>query len=87
MPSGLSDKLYWRDVPHTMRFHCYAKVRTGCFQSLCGKYTIERSGGQASERPEAVLRCALCDGAEIDRRGWEESGPVLKPRMNGGVKS
>lgn len=43
--------------------------------SLCGAWNSERSDGQAIRRPIAILRCGTCDGAEMERRGWDESGP------------
>lgn len=84
--SGLKDKLYWREVG-AMNFHCFKRVEgsrggtTAHCRSLCGRHEIKRSGGQASRRPESILRCGYCDGAEMQRRGWEESGPTLEPRL------
>lgn len=90
MPSGLSDKLYWRQVGVLSdargRYHCFKRAASGpnhrarCV-SLCGRHAIERSGGQACRRPEVILRCGECDGREMERRGWEESGPTLEPRL------
>lgn len=89
MPSGLADKLYWRPVAGLLResFHCFKRLegsgggrRVRCV-SLCGRHEIQRSGGQACRRPEVVLRCGICDGKEMDRRGWDESGPTLEPRL------
>lgn len=73
--SGLSDKLYWRASPVGL-FHCFKKQHGGGFRSLCGDWTLERSGGGAMHRPPVYQRCARCDGEEIKRRGWEESGPA-----------
>lgn len=84
---GLRDKLYWREVRHG-RFHCFRRLagsgdgQPAACVSLCGAYEILRSGGQASRRPEPVLRCARCDGLECRRRGWDESGPTLEPRLS-----
>ena len=84
--SGFKDKLYWREVPGG-RFHCFKRLEGSgggkpahCI-SLCGAYEIPRSGGQASRRPEPILRCARCDGLESNRRGWDGSGPTLEPRL------
>lgn len=74
MLSGLMDKLFWRPV-RGGRWHCLKSVQGGGYQSLCGGVTRARSGGQAICRPPSILRCALCDGAEMKRRGWEEGGP------------
>jgi|HubBroStandDraft_6_1064221.scaffolds.fasta_scaffold293621_3 hypothetical protein len=38
--------------------------------------------GQQIGRPEARLRCSVCDGLEMARRGWGGSGPV-SPRRAG----
>lgn len=83
--AGLRDKLYWRNVGGD--FHCFKRVEGGrggtaarCI-SLCRREEISRSGGQASRRPEAILRCAICDGEEMKRRGWDESGPTLEPQF------
>jgi hypothetical protein len=81
--SGFNDKLYWRRVAPNSIYHCFKKVEGGGFISLCRKHWIERSGGQAIDRPRSEFRCGLCDGKEMERRGWEESGPErlnLHPR-------
>lgn len=70
--SGLRDKLYWRPVAG--RWHCFKKADEG-FMALCGAAALDQSGGQSIARPPAVMRCGICDGKEMDRRGWEESGP------------
>jgi hypothetical protein len=33
--------------------------------------------GRQISHPEAALRCGVCDGLEMERRGWEGSGPVF----------
>lgn len=71
---GFADKLYWRRMGRA-QWHCFKKVEGGWFQSLCGKEHIPVSLGQKILRPIAELRCALCDIAEMKRRGWEASGP------------
>lgn len=73
--SGLWDKLYWRPSPSGWVWHCYSKGAEGRYVSLCGAMTRTRSGGQQARRPPVLLRCGRCDVAEIERRGWDESGP------------
>lgn len=80
MMAGLKDKLYWRQFdPETNprgRYHCFKRDKDGrVYESLCGGLELERSGGQGCRRPRSELRCAVCDGREMQRRGWEESGP------------
>ena len=41
---------------------------------------LSNSGGQSIDRPAAVKRCAKCDGLEMKRRGWDESGPERPDR-------
>lgn len=75
-PSGWQDKLYWRRAG---KYHCFKKVSNPHgYQSLCGQEEIKKSGGQGIRRPPSVLRCGLCDGKEMDRRGWVESGETSK---------
>ena len=67
-------------------YHCFRSVgrlsstknaKTGAkYVSLCGAHKLQRSGGQGCERPLPMMRCSICDGAEMDRRGWDESGPA-----------
>lgn len=71
--SGLRDKLYWRQVGSI--WHCFKKVRNGLFQSLCDYHTLPKSYGGRLNRPPVLLRCGLCDGEEINRRGHDESLP------------
>lgn len=71
--AGLRDKLYWRPLGHL--FHCFARVPSGSYASLCGHVRGGPIGGQAINRPAVVLRCLLCDAHEARRRGWSESGP------------
>lgn len=77
---GLEDKIYWREVGK-FNFCAFVKSRGSGYVSLCGRLRRDRSGGQASRRPEPILRCAICDGREMARRGWDESGPTLEPRL------
>lgn len=79
---GLRDKLYWRaGINAGAVFHCYTKNIGRGYRSLCGALRVMKIGGRASQRPEPVLRCARCDGLEAERRGWDESGPTLLPRI------
>lgn len=85
-PIGLTDKLYWRTVGSDT-WHCFKRLH-GCgrnlrFVSLCGKWERKSSGGQECRRPRPEVRCGWCDGAEITRRGWEESGPESGPEEAG----
>lgn len=72
---GLTDKLYWRPSLNG-RFHCFKKMKGGGFVSLCGRLERKRSGGQQCRRPIPLRRCGACDGHEMKRRGWDESGPT-----------
>lgn len=77
---GLQDKLYWRQPTTGGVWHCFkaAEDVPGLpreWISLCGKRTIARTGGQSCSRPNPWLRCATCDVREMERRGWDESGP------------
>jgi hypothetical protein len=80
-PEGLTDKLYWcksRD-----EWHCFRKLpQVRGYVSLCQRREIALVQGQQIARPEARLRCGLCDGVEMARRGWEGSGPA-SPRRAG----
>lgn len=80
--SGWADKLYWRP-PHYSGmggtvWHCFKSCAGGGWVSLCTKRAITRTGGQAIARPPSVLRCPLCDGHEMERRGWAEGGADSK---------
>lgn len=75
LPKGLTDKLYWREGPGGL-YHCFKALSAGGYISLCRQLTRNRSGGQMCDRPPPLFRCGLCDGAEMRRRGWDESGPT-----------
>jgi hypothetical protein len=74
-PEGLTDKLYWRKARG--EWHCFRKLaQVRGYISLCQRQEIRSVRGQKISRPEAALRCGVCDGLEMERRGWEGSGPV-----------
>lgn len=79
MPKGLTDKLYWRAIDGASALssmHCFKKQNGGGYVSLCGRFRKGvLGGGQHCNRPRAEMRCGACDGAEMKRRGWSESGP------------
>lgn len=66
----LRDKVYWRSE---FGWHCYRRVASGRYQSLCGRYEIRRINNQKLNRPTVWARCGRCDGLEMERRGLEES--------------
>lgn len=74
----MADKLYWRrdDGSLAEAWHCFIKNTAGGFLSLCGKIQRSHSDGRALTRPAQHLRCSACDGQEMARRGWQESGPA-----------
>lgn len=75
--SGFRDKLYWRLAGGL--WHCFKKGTSAgprAFYSLCGGESLLRVGTQQVRRPRPELRCGRCDGLEMQRRGWEESGPA-----------
>lgn len=76
---GLKDKLYWRRVNGLI--YCCFTGKTGVgYLSLCTRWRLERSGGQAIDRPPVSSRCTTCDRLECRRRGKDESLPV-RPRQ------
>ena len=77
MSSGFKDKLYWRDPENVGRVHCFKKSSEQRWVALCGfGYVLRKTDGQAIERPPVHERCGECDGLEMARRGWTESGPA-----------
>jgi hypothetical protein len=81
MSEGLTDKLYWRKARG--QWHCFKRLdQARGYVSLCQRQEIAMVRGQQIARPEARLRCAFCDELEMERRGWESSGPV-SPRRAG----
>jgi hypothetical protein len=79
-PEGLTEKLYWRRARG--EWHCFEKLAVRGFISLCHRREITFVQGQQIARPEAALRCSVCDGLEMARRGWDGSGPA-SPRRAG----
>lgn len=73
---GFTDKLYWREAAGL--FHCFKKQDSHTFLSLCARFTLTRVHSQAIQRPKAEVRCPLCDGKEMQRRGWDESGEATQ---------
>jgi hypothetical protein len=80
-PEGLTDKLFWRKARG--EWHCFKKLaQVRGYVSLCQRREIALVLGQQIARPEADLRCSLCDGVEMELRGWDSAGPV-SPRRAG----
>jgi hypothetical protein len=72
---GRIDKLYWRKARG--EFYCFKKLaQVRGYVSLCQRLEIAMVRGREISRPEAALRCGVCDGREMERRGWVGSGPV-----------
>jgi hypothetical protein len=79
---GLLEKLYWRKAKREWHsLHKLAQARR--YVSLCQRREIALVQGQQIARPEAHLRCALCDGLEMERRGWDGKGGPVSPRRAG----
>jgi hypothetical protein len=78
-PEGITDKLYWRKGRG--QWHCFKKLaQARGYVSLCERQEIALVLGQQISRPEADLRCGVCDGLEMELRGWRGSGPVSPRR-------
>jgi hypothetical protein len=74
-PKRLTDHLYWRKARG--QWHCFKKIaQVRGYVSLCQRLEIAMVRGREISRPEAALRCGMCDGLEMERRGWVGSGPV-----------
>ena len=72
---GLTDKLYWRKARG--QWHCFKRLNQARgYVSLCQRQEIAMVRGQLISRPEARLRCGLCDGLENGAAGveWLRSG-------------
>jgi hypothetical protein len=67
-PEGLTDKLYWRKARG--QWHCFRKLaQVRGYVSLCQRREVGLVLGQQIARPEADLRCSVCDGVEMELRG------------------
>jgi hypothetical protein len=76
---GLTDRLYWRKA--RAEWHCFERLdQARGYVSLCGRREITFVHGRQIARPEARLRCNVCDELEIARRGWDRSGPASSRR-------
>jgi hypothetical protein len=85
-PEGLTEKLYWRRSRG--QWHCFKRLDQGRgYISLCDRREISFVQGQKITRPEVHLRCGLCDGLEMERRGWDGSGPVSPRRAGSGARA
>jgi hypothetical protein len=74
-PKRVTDHLYWRKARG--QWHCFKKIAgVRGYVSLCQRQEIAMVRGREISRPEAALRCGVCDGLEMELRGWEGSGPV-----------
>jgi hypothetical protein len=62
------------------RRHGYISLCSGPHHS----FVMNRIGGQAVNRPPDLRRCASCNRAEMQRRGWSEPGPVTWPWLQSG---
>lgn len=66
---GLTDKRYWR--PTVGLYHCFKRCSDlggeMRYLSLCQRFAMPRCGGQKTNRPPSIRRCALCDVREAAR--------------------
>jgi hypothetical protein len=84
-PEGVTDKLYWRKARG--EWHCFKKLaQVRGYVSLCQRREIAIVLGQQIARPEANLRCSVCDGVEMARRGWEGSDPASPLRAGSFIR-
>lgn len=65
----------WRYSIIDRRHHLFRSRSKDGYRSACGRVTLVRVGDQTCARPEAVFRCAICDGEEMRLFGAEESLP------------
>jgi hypothetical protein len=78
-PEGLTDKVFWRKARG--QWHGFKRLdQARKYISLCQRQEIAIVRGQQIARPEAHLRCGLCDELEIAWRGWGGSGPASSRR-------
>jgi hypothetical protein len=83
---GRIDNLYWRKARG--QWHCFKKIaQVRGYVLLCQRLEIAMVRGQQISRPEADLRCSVCDGLEMARRGWDGSGPVSPRRAGSGTRA
>jgi hypothetical protein len=89
-PQGLTDK-YWRKSGG--EWHCFQKLaQVPGYVSLCQRREIALVLGQQIARPEAHLRCGLCDGLEMARRDgtaqvrFRPGGPEASVDDEGGLE-
>jgi hypothetical protein len=76
---GLTDKLYWRRARG--EWHCFRRIaQVRGYASLCQRREITIVHGEQIARPEADLRCSVCDQLEMKQRGWDGSGPASARR-------
>jgi hypothetical protein len=67
-------------------WHCFKKLPQVCgYVSLCQRQQISFVLGQQIARPDAPLRCSVCDGVEMGLRGWGVSGPASARRAGGSL--
>jgi hypothetical protein len=77
---GLTDKLFWRRVRG--EWHCFQKLaQIRGYISLCRRREISFVQGQQIARPEARLRCSLCDGGS-----WRGAGGRAQARRRHDVR-
>lgn len=68
-------RVIWRASPRV--YHAFLKVAPKLWRSLCGRVERTTAGGPFIDRPDAVLRCGFCDGAEVRIFRAEESLPTM----------
>ncbi len=68
-------RFLWRAPTHT--YHAFLKVGPKLWRSACRRLTRSTAGGPFIDRPDAMLRCGVCDGAEMDHYKADESLPAL----------
>jgi hypothetical protein len=81
-PAGLTEKLYWRKARG--EWHSFRKLpQVRGYVSLCQRREVSFVHGQQIARPEADLRCSVCDGVEAELRGWTRGSGPASPRRAG----
>jgi hypothetical protein len=75
----LTDKLFWRKTGG--EWHCFQKLaQVRGYVSLCQRRELALVLGQQIGRPEARLRCNVCDRVETELRGWTRGSGPASPR-------